>query len=89
MSTRIEFRCSKEERAKVEKEANKEGLSTKDYFLNHTIYSRKRKRRIKTEERACVCRIRTCLNMISEGINEKENTKKILEECRSLCQSLK
>ena len=88
MNTRIEFRCSKEEREKVRERANREGLSVKDYFLKHTIYKRGRSV-LKAEEKASVCRIRTCLNKISEGIDESGNTQKILAECEWLCQSLK
>ncbi len=88
MNTRIEFRCTEEEREKVREKAKREGLSVREYLLKHTIYKRGRSG-LKAEEKASVCKIRTCLNKISDGIDEKENIQGILEECERLCQSLK
>lgn len=88
MSARIEFRCSVEERSKVEERAGREGLSTGQFLLNHSIYKRGR-RRLKAEERACLCKMRTYLNKISDGVDEIENTQKVLEECGKICQFLK
>lgn len=88
MSTRIEFRCSLEERRKIEAGARKKGQTVGKYLLDQSIYRRGRSS-LKTEEKICLCRMRTYLNGIEDGINEEENIQKILEECRGLCQSLK
>lgn len=88
MNTRIEFRCTEEEREKVREKAKREGLSVGKCLLKHTIY-KCGKSGLKAEEKASVCKIRTCLNKISDGIDEKENIQGILEECERLCQSLK
>ncbi len=88
MNTRIEFRCTEEEREKVREKAKREGLSVGECLLKHTIY-KCGKSGLKAEEKASVCKIRTCLNKISDGIDEKENIQGILEECERLCQSLK
>lgn len=88
MSTKIEFRCSLEERKMVEEKAKREGLSVGQFLLKHSIYKCGRSG-LKAEEKTSLCRMKTYLNKISDEIEEKENTQKVLEECKKLCQSLK
>lgn len=86
--TKIEFRCTKEERKKIEEKASKAGLCTGKYLMKNTIYKRSRSG-LSAAEKACICRIGTCLNQIKDGISSEANTQKIFKECELLCQSLK
>ena len=88
MGCKIEFRCSEKERRKVKEKADKAGVSIGTYLLNATIHRRGRSG-FNAQEKACVCRIKTCLNQIEEGLDCENNTKKIIEECKDLCQYLK
>lgn len=83
--TKIEFRCTEEERKKVKKYAEKHNMGVKDYVLNSTIYKKGRSG-FNTREKACICRMRTILNKINSNIHTEEETKKLVEECEELCQ---
>lgn len=82
---KIEFDCTEEERCKVRKNAARQGLSTKDYMLNATIYKKGRSG-LNTREKACICRISTSLNKINDGICVMDEIRKMKEECEDLCQ---
>lgn len=84
-SIKIEFRCEEKEREKVYAQADKQGLSVKDYMLNSTIYRRGRSG-LNTREKAAMCRIKTSLNKIDSNIEVERETAKIIEECKELCQ---
>lgn len=88
--TRIEFRCSEEEKKKVEEKAGKVGLRTGRYLLSESIYKRGNRRSgLRVKDRASICRISTCLNKISDGIEIEESKEQIIKECKELCQYLK
>lgn len=83
--TKIEFRCTEEEKKRLKKYAEKRGMSVRDYVLNSTIYKRGRSG-FNTREKACICRIKTSLNKINSGICVEKETKRLFEECEELCQ---
>ena len=83
--TKIEFRCTEEEWTKVRALSDNQNLSVKDYLLNATIYKRGRSG-LNTREKACICRMKTSLNKIDDGICSEEEVKKLIEECKELCQ---
>lgn len=83
--TKIEFRCTEEERKRLKKYAEKRGMSVRDYVLNSTIY-KYGKSGLNTREKACICRIETSLNKINSGICVEKETKRLFEECEELCQ---
>lgn len=85
--TKIEFRCSKEERKRVEERAKKAKMTPGRYLMSQSIYKRGNGRSgLKARERECLCKICTCLNKISDGIKKEENRNQIIEECKELCQ---
>lgn len=88
--TRIEFRCSDEERKQLEKNAKKAKLTTGRYIIRETLYGRRKGRnRLKAEDRESICRICTCLNKISDEIGIEESKEEMIKECRKLCQCSK
>ncbi len=87
---RIEFRCSEEEKEKIQKRADREGMTKGVFLMSQTIYKCGRGRsNLRRKEKACICRICTCINKINAGIQKEENRNQIMEECRVLCQFLK
>ena len=87
---RIEFRCSEEEKEKIQKRADREGMTKGEFLMSQTIYKRGRGRSmLRRKEKACICRMCTCFNKIEAGIQKEENRNQIIEECKILCQSLK
>lgn len=82
---KIEFDCTEEERRRVKKQADKLNLTVRNYMLDSTIYKKGRSG-LNTREKACMCRIRTSLNKIEDGIDVDNEIRKIIEECEELCQ---
>ena len=77
--TKIEFRCTEEERKKVYDMAERHGQSVKDCMLNATIYKRGRSG-LNTYQKAAVQRMKTSLNKMEKGIDVAEETEKIIKE---------
>lgn len=85
--TRIEFRCSDEERKQIEEHAKKAKLTTGRYIIRETLYGRRKGRnRLKAEDRESICRICTYLNKISDGIEIEESKEEMIKECKKLCR---
>lgn len=87
-NTKIEFRCTEEERRKAYDMAERHGQSLKDLMLGGTIYKRGRSG-LGTREKASIQRMMTSVNKIDSGLDIAEETEKIVKEARELCQSLK
>lgn len=87
-NTKIEFRCTEEERKKAYDMAERHGQSLKDLMLGGTIYKRGRSG-LGTKEKASIQRMMTSVNKIDSGLDIAEETEKIVKETRELCQSLK
>lgn len=87
-NTKIEFRCTKEEKKRVYEMADRMGISVRDFMLNSTINKRGRGS-LGTREKAAFQRIKTSLNKIDSGIDVEQEKQKIMEEVRELCRSLK
>ncbi len=87
-STKIEFRCTEEERRKAYDMAERHGQSIKDLMLGGTIYKRGRSG-LNTREKASIQRMMTSVNKIDSGLDIAEETEKIVKEARELCQYLK
>lgn len=87
-NTKIEFRCTEEERKKAYDMAERHGQSLKDLMLGGTIYKRGRSG-LGTKEKASIQRMMTSVNKIDSGLDVVEETEKIIKEARELCQSLK
>lgn len=87
-NTKIDFRCTEDEKKKVYDMADRMGVGVKDFILNATIYKRGRSS-LATKEKASIQRMKTSVNKIEGGIDVEQETKKIIEEVKELCQSLK
>lgn len=85
---KIEFRCTEDEKKKVHEMAECKGMSVKGFMLNSTIYPKGRSS-LGTREKAALQRMKTSINKIDGGIDEGQETQKIIEEVRTLCRSLK
>lgn len=83
--TKIEFRCTEEEKRKLHKYAEKQHASVKDSVFNATIYKKGRSG-FNTREKACIARMKTHINKIDSELNVEEEIKKLIEECKELCQ---